>query len=326
MLASQIHLYFFFRKTVGLERNKFKFLLFATAIASIGGSTSFLPVFNIPVFPYGNYFVSAFSIITAYTITKFKLLDFNLVARWALAYGSLLLFIFISGGALLTMAEKISSSLGVLPGLIFLIAACSLVLILDPLKKRIVKFVDQIIFRSPDFQAILDGIEEVTKRYQTTESLCQNLIAKLKMIWGVDHAGFVIWNYKTASFELQPFAEFNNQIIGQIKEKIGKSDYLIKTLESERRLFRNGVIAEDELLALTKKSSPGEKTTFEKIRRTMRWLGAVICVPFMNQDQLAGFIILGPKKNESLYNDEDKKFLSHLVGIVAVPIKNTLEN
>jgi len=44
----------------------------------------------------------------------------------------------------------------------------------------------------------------------------------------------------------------------------------------------------------------------------MRWVGASICVPLMIKSNLVGFIILGAKKNNTLYNDEDKKFLSHV--------------
>jgi GAF domain-containing protein len=54
----------------------------------------------------------------------------------------------------------------------------------------------------------------------------------------------------------------------------------------------------------------------------MRWLGAAVCVPLMATDQLIGVIILGPKKNKFVYNNEDKKFLSHVAGMVSVTIKN----
>lgn len=61
----------------------------------------------------------------------------------------------------------------------------------------------------------------------------------------------------------------------------------------------------------------GERTTFWKIRRTMRWVGAAACIPLMYQTDIIGFLILGQKKNLGVYTEEDKKFLSHVAEIVS---------
>jgi uncharacterized protein YigA (DUF484 family) len=44
----------------------------------------------------------------------------------------------------------------------------------------------------------------------------------------------------------------------------------------------------------------------------------------MLNEELIGFIVLGPKKNQAYYNDEDKKFLSHVAEIVSNTIKDII--
>jgi hypothetical protein len=147
--------------------------------------------------------------------------------------------------------------------------------------------------------------------------LAESLSQKIKSIWKVDHAGIVTWSSSGAYFRPLPHPEFIDLSINTMDQKITTADFLIKTLESERRLFHYGVIQDDELVAYCERALPGEKATFQKIRRTMRWLGASICVPIMNGNNLIGFIVLGKKLSGVSYNREDKKILSHVGDILS---------
>jgi uncharacterized protein YigA (DUF484 family) len=308
--------------TKGLKRNQLKYFFGGFATAYIGGAVHFLSAYTGNEIVPHDFLVVGCTVTLGYAILRLRLMDFNLIMRWGLAYFILILTISAVVIPTVLISEFLTNRyLNVTPGIITLVAVGILVFLFDPLRKRVTRFVDLMIFRSPDFQATLKGLEDVLKQTENLEGLCRALIQKLKTIWQVDHAGFVLWDYKSASFKLMPPEEFDHEIIIRMSETIKPTDYLVRTLESERRLFWQGVVVEDELVSLMGRALPGEKTTFSKIRRSMRWLGAVVCVPLMADDRLAGFIILGPKKNESLYNNEDKKFLSHVVELVALPIR-----
>jgi hypothetical protein len=197
-------------------------------------------------------------------------------------------------------------------GLLSIIMACIAFALFDPLKVMISKFADKLIFKSPDYHSLISGIETEISTATTLHEVSTGLIKQFKKIWDIEHAGFAIWDSINASYRLWPNESFQNSPIKKLNETIGKSDYLIKTLESERRLFKFGIVLEEELTAIGSRSFAGERITFWKIRRTMRWIQAEICVPLMFKNQLIGFIALGIKRNKALYNDEDKKFLSHI--------------
>ena len=164
---------------------------------------------------------------------------------------------------------------------------------------------------------MITGIDQAIDKSVNIEAVASGLIDLFKNMWGVDHAGFVFWNQAQAKFQPVPASLFDSQILTSLNESIGRDDFLVKTLESERRLFRFGIVLDDELAALGNRAFPGERTTFLKIRRTLRWLGASVAAPLMLKEQLVGFIVLGPKKNNGAFTAEDRKLLSHVSEKVA---------
>lgn len=313
------------RSSTSLRREQIKFVTLACGIGYLGGATNWPMWYKIEIPPYANIAISLYVALIAYAILRHRLMDFNLIMRWGMAYALLFLTLGLAMVPLTAFLEYVlHERLRLTQGLATVFVVCVGVFIFGPLRRAITRFVDRFIFRSPDFQSILAGIEQTIKGSNNIDALTRQLSEKLKMIWGAGHAGLVVWDYILGRYKLMPEEAFKDQAVVRNKESISPSDFLIRTLESEKRLFKHGVITEEELNVLGDRALPGEKTTFWKIRRTMRWLGANACVPLLAKDQLSGFIVLGTKKNGASYNEEDKKFLSHVAQIVAGALQKTL--
>lgn len=305
-----------------LRKIQLKYVLMANITYTLA-ATDFLVNYGVGFYPIGVLTIIISLSIIAYSILRLKLMDFNLVMRWGLAYFiliSIIVAIFIPTAIL--SDRLLTKIFHFMPGVSILLAVCLSVLIFDPLRNFITRFVDLIIFKSPDFQSILVGVEEIIKNEKELTPLCEKLILNFKNIWGVEHAGLLIWDFHQSSFKLMPEKAFSEQIIMRVDQEIGENDFLVRTLENEKRLFPDGIIVEDEVTNFGASASPGERTTFWKIRRTMRWLGASICVPLLSEAKLIGFIVLGPKRNKSIYNNEDKKFLSHVAENITTAIRS----
>ena len=79
-----------------IKRNQIRYLLLAMIIGFGGGTTAYFHVFDIPVFPYGNYgLVAVCAAIISYAIVKHRLMDITVVINKGLAYSLLLCMIFI---------------------------------------------------------------------------------------------------------------------------------------------------------------------------------------------------------------------------------------
>jgi signal transduction histidine kinase len=92
-----------------------------------GGSTAYFHVFDLPIFPYGNYgMVTACAAIIAYAIVKHRLMDITVVIHKGVAYGFLLAAIFVP--VYLAVAASERATLYSVPPLVAgtLITACGL--------------------------------------------------------------------------------------------------------------------------------------------------------------------------------------------------------
>lgn len=67
-----------YKRASGFKRNQFKYLLLATLCGWGGGATNFPLWYDIKIPPFGNILVSAYIIITAYAIVRYQLMDIKL--------------------------------------------------------------------------------------------------------------------------------------------------------------------------------------------------------------------------------------------------------
>lgn len=63
----------------GDKKTQLSIMLFANAIAFIGGATNFPLWFNIPIAPWGNVTVTLYVVLTVYSIMRYKFLDLRVV-------------------------------------------------------------------------------------------------------------------------------------------------------------------------------------------------------------------------------------------------------
>ncbi|HJR77260.1 MAG TPA: ATP-binding protein [Nitrospiraceae bacterium] len=112
------------RTATGLRRNQINYLLVATVIGFGGGSTAFLPVIGIHLFPYGNHgMVVVCALIIAYAIVRYRLMEISLVINKALGYAIVLGIIVVatSIGAVLSNRATAHSVPPLLTGTLFFI-------------------------------------------------------------------------------------------------------------------------------------------------------------------------------------------------------------
>lgn len=130
------------------ERRQMIYLILAFIIGFGGGAMNFLVDLNINLFPFGNYFIPAYTAVVSYAIVKHRLMDITVIIRKTLVYsvvmGSLAI-VYISMVAIFAKVfEGFTGYQTVFsPALVaFLFAFC-----FQPLRKRVQAFVDSKFFR-----------------------------------------------------------------------------------------------------------------------------------------------------------------------------------
>lgn len=73
-------------KNQGMRRKQILYLLAASVLGFAGGITVFLPVYGVPIIPFGIYLFPLYPLVVAYAIVKFRLMDISFVIRKSLVY------------------------------------------------------------------------------------------------------------------------------------------------------------------------------------------------------------------------------------------------
>jgi two-component sensor histidine kinase len=80
---------------LGIKRAQLNTIFWAMLITFLSGTTNFLPVFGIPIYPVGHLFNTLSSIWIAYAILSYQVFDIFVVLRKSLIFSILIGFIFI---------------------------------------------------------------------------------------------------------------------------------------------------------------------------------------------------------------------------------------
>lgn len=79
VIYSHVLLFQAYRKEKGEEKRRIQYFFLATFIGYLGGSFSFLPVYNIEIYPALNLTVALYPIIMGYAIVRHRLMDIKIV-------------------------------------------------------------------------------------------------------------------------------------------------------------------------------------------------------------------------------------------------------
>ncbi len=126
------------RRTSGHAREQIKYVFLGAAICFAGGFTNFLPLYGHSIYPIGNLMNSIYSLVVAYAIVEYELMDIRMVLQKGTVYGLL------SGGltvvylSLVAVLQRLFGHYGVQENVAFYTAAFPITVILAPtMKSRI---------------------------------------------------------------------------------------------------------------------------------------------------------------------------------------------
>lgn len=129
--------------------NQIKFIFYGTLIAFLGGSSTFLLIYDIPIYPIGIYLVPIYVIASSYAIIKHNLWDITVVIKKGLIYSILITQISIFYLILIFCSEKyLQNVYGYQSFAISITIAIFLGFIFVPLRNRIQYFVEKRLYKS----------------------------------------------------------------------------------------------------------------------------------------------------------------------------------
>jgi len=274
-----------YKRSAGIVRNQIKYVLVASVIGFGGGSTVFLPVFNINVYPIGYLFVFLYSVVIAYAIVKHRLLDINIVFKKGAiyAYASFLLLIPLS--LLVIYGQKTTFETVSYPFSVSMLSAIILAAYFFPkVKVQAEKTIEQYIFKNKyDYKKTISDLSKAMVSILNTDDLCKKIINTITETMMIEKASIYILNEEKGFYELH---ESVNLTGDEIVSSYQKDDPIFVWIERHNEIF----IREE----LEKYSTDNEALAMAERMKQMK---AETCIPLITKQKLIGVINLGMKSN-----------------------------
>jgi signal transduction histidine kinase len=300
----------FFRKSEGQVRNQLRYLLFATIIGFLGGVTTFLPNFNIEVFPFGFYLISIYVVITSYAIVKHRLMDINIVLKKGTTYILLMLLLFIPSAILILISQRLFfKEINYLFSAIILSLLLLVAFFFHQIKPGTEKAVEYFLFKNKyDYRETLGKFSKAMVSILDLQSLSKRIIDTIAHTMGVEKASLFLLNEEKGEYALQ---ESRNIKIASPTPLLPKGDPIPRYLQKIGE-----IIVREEL---TKGANiPEIKSVIDQ----MSLLEAEASIPLISKGQLIGMINLSHKFNKDIYSHEDIELLTTLAYQTSIAIEN----
>jgi hypothetical protein len=197
------------------RRRQIQYLFLGSGIGFFGGSTAFLPVYNIQIFPFGMYLVALYVFIVGYAILYYQLLDISIIIRKTLIYSMVISALTLIYMAIVALFARVFEGLtGYQTVFSSAIAAGLITVGFQPLRKRIQGFVDEKFFRQyVDREEKLYELSREVITHTTSEAMVDSLMRVLGdtlhpksaaiYLRSRDGDGFVLMSNKESSLPSQ---------------------------------------------------------------------------------------------------------------------------
>ncbi|MBI2495236.1 MAG: GAF domain-containing protein, partial [Candidatus Omnitrophica bacterium] len=307
------------RTTDRTQRLLIRWFSVGTIIGFAGGSTCFLPVFGVDVYPYGNFAVLLFPIIMTYAFLRYRLMDVNVaVARGAtflVTYAVVVGVPFVVGHSYQALWQSVLGEWWwVAPVVLMgLLASASPVLFLS-----VVRRLERKLWQAQRrYHHTLISASSGMTRIKEVQRLCRLITYMVNRTVGLTNSCLFLYEPKEHRYVRRAV---RYQSLVPIEQVVDETDPLIQLLQAEKDLM---VLEELEGQLQSRRSDERTKKA-AWVYSWMRKLEARLIVPSFSNDRLLAFLVLGAKRFGELYTADDIALFSALANQAALAIENAL--
>ncbi len=291
-------------EATGRKKAQTRYVLVGSAIGFLGGSTNFLPMFGIHIFPYGNYFMFLYCAVLGYAILKYQLMDITLVLKKSITLTALAVLILAPAFGVVIVAQRlffgeVNLPFSLVMSFLFLVIG----LLFPTLKLKTEQTIEQTLFRRR--YEYLQNLRDLSRSMVTILDLT-TLLGKI-----VEAVS------RTMESPRVVLALFGSQTPGVVYEAGAGLRPLPAQPEGWEQRFsqRDRVLVRADLA----------RGVGDGRREAAAWLAAQeaeVAVVLAVKDRLAGVLALAPRADGTPLSSEDLEVLGTLADQAAVAIEN----
>jgi len=310
-IYSHVLLFKHYRMLSGVKKNQIKYVFFGTAIGFIGGSTNYPLWYDVHILPVGNALVAIYVLTIAYSIIKYRLMDI----RIAIARSAILIFtysaifsisILLFTGFKSELIHIVGEKWWLFPAIFYTIAITFAPFAYQKLQLRAE---NQILKNQKNAHTKIMSAASGITLVRDLHKLLNLTVRILTRTLGITHASIFLLDRNTDQYSFRATRGGR-----KIDAKIDSGNSLVKYLQGARK----PLIYEE----IRRQYDDRRDVFIKEIRDTMRRIKADLLVPSYIEDNLIGFLVLGPKRSGEIYSNEDLSVLFNLANQSALAIEN----
>ncbi|GJL55181.1 MAG: hypothetical protein NPIRA02_23130 [Nitrospirales bacterium] len=297
-----------------LRRKQFFYLLIASIVAYIGGATNFPLWYGIEILPYGTICFTFYVALVAYTLLRYRLMDFSVFLEKGLSYLAVLLLISQPAYPVLLLAQKsVFGAISYRYSMVQLFVHLLTVAGAYQMRLGARRSVPGAVFRGKDSSMkALSQFSTNIATLQDVQLLGQEIVNTLSRGMRAQTAMlFVLHEEKHMYTQVSDFGGEMNAADSHVTFAI--TDDLPRYLAIvQTRVFSQEL----------KQSFPDQWK--QRVLTDLERLRADICFPFIRKNRLLGFCLISPCSPESFEAIEAVGFVSTLVREAALALENAI--
>ncbi|MDO9088292.1 MAG: HD domain-containing protein [Anaerolineaceae bacterium] len=288
-------------------RNRLRYLILGFAFVLIISLINFTPLGKYPIDIAGN---SITAILISYAILRHQLLDIKVIVRKSVLYSvptviiGTLYFLIISFALNLIHVTSDFELFG-----FSLFVAIVTALVAQPFRDKAQSIIDRLFFREKyDSSLMLERLSSRTALVLDLDQVTNMILKDLTETMHIKNAAFFlkrgkgIGYYLSAQIGLEPF----------IKIRMSENHPIALWLTGHKIVLRK-----NELDVM-----PYFKSLWRKERDDLQNLNGELFIPLLVKTELVGIFVIGPKRSEQGYSQDDQLTLTTLANQTAVAIEN----
>jgi len=305
--------YLMLRSTISDEASQRKrkiFFITATGLGYIGGSSAFLLVYNINFPPYGIFLFLLFPIITTYAIIKYRFMDIEVIIKRTIIFAGIVTSaVSIIAFPFAIIQAVIGRALGIPdPFVLLALGIATTVLIYRPVERVLVNITDKYLFqKKQEIKVILRNLSEKVVTILDLKQVGQMILSTLVETFRLESGMIVIYDQKAEKYRiLENLGILPDDFVQSVRQYFNQSDI--------HEYFRN----HQSIISLDHPESDG------LLGNILEWLNIAkgrVCIPlFIDEDQ-NGFLVLGKKKSDQEFTQEEMDYFPTIESQVSLAIQ-----
>ncbi len=302
------------RRKRGTERSRFYLLVAGSIIAYGGGLTTFPLWYGVNVQPIGAIFTTVYISVVAFTLLRYRLLDFGTALERGVTSSLLIALIAFPAYPILLLGQHwYLGSINIGYSLLELFVLVLLAFGASSLKNKAKTFISKALFkeRYEQYKTVLNfskSLVSILELHDLTSAIVESICPTLELQWGA------LYLRKKSGQDYHPVSSFG-RLLTEFSDVHLPSRSQLEN--SWQRGTTNFIVQDMEDF--------GTDDDSQAVISRLTKIGAELCLPLANKNRLLGFCIFGPRiKEDGNYSTQDLELLATLSQETSVALDNAL--